>query len=332
VSHPARPTILVVTASAPGRVDPHVAMVTPLLEAAGARVRLLEADRYPDGFPLTVDVDAGDVRAVDSASEAFAFSELDAVWIRDVAVAAYLPGDLAPEHHAACTVLAEAALGAALEMLPERVFVLDRLHTMQACPRKARLLQLARQSGLVTPRTLVTNDPDAARAFARSCEGGAIVKMISSAHVLVGDRDVIYTRAFDPDEDTAGLAISPMLFQERVPKSLELRVTVVGRRMFTASIDARGSSLGADDWRQDRALDARFQPYALPPEVEAALTRLIDQLGLNFATADFIVTPAGDVVFLEINTISGYAFAERAGLPISAAIADLLLGRAPRRG
>jgi glutathione synthase/RimK-type ligase-like ATP-grasp enzyme len=156
--------------------------------------------------------------------------------------------------------------------------------------------------------------------------------MIASAHVTVDDEDVVYTRRFDPDEDLDGLALSPMLFQERVPKSVELRVTVVGRRMFTASIDARGSSLGADDWRQDRALQAQFRPYALPPDIEAALSRLIDQLALNFATADFIVTPAGRVVFLEVNTISGYAFAERAGLPISAAIADLLLGRAARRG
>jgi glutathione synthase/RimK-type ligase-like ATP-grasp enzyme len=55
-------------------------------------------------------------------------------------------------------------------------------------------------------------------------------------------------------------------------------------------------------------------------------------LRLDFATVDLILTPDGRYVFLEVNTVSFFSFVEKAtGLPISGAVADLLLGRsAPR--
>ena len=77
-----------------------------------------------------------------------------------------------------------------------------------------------------------------------------------------------------------------------------------------------------------------FQRDVLPRSLEARLLRLLDRLGLNFATVDLIVTPEDRHVFLEVNAISYFGFIERStGLPISDALADLLVGRAqPRIG
>ena len=46
-----------------------------------------------------------------------------------------------------------------------------------------------------------------------------------------------------------------------------------------------------DEWR----------PYDLPPEAEAPLLALMDFYGLNYGAADFILTPDGRHVFLELN-------------------------------
>ena len=129
------------------------------------------------------------------------------------------------------------------------------------------------------------------------------------------------------------LRFCPMIFQEFVPKALELRITVVGTQVFVAAVDSSVSPSGADDWREDTELWEKFKPFDRCPEaILDRLLAMLTRLGLNFATVDIILTPSGRYVFLEFNTISGFAFIEKAtGFPISAAIADLLLGLTPCR-
>jgi hypothetical protein len=53
---------------------------------------------------------------------------------------------------------------------------------------------------------------------------------------------------------------------------------------------------------------------------------------LNYGAIDIILTTGGRHVFLELNPAGEFFWLERApGLPISEAIADLLLGHSPRR-
>jgi glutathione synthase/RimK-type ligase-like ATP-grasp enzyme len=75
-----------------------------------------------------------------------------------------------------------------------------------------------------------------------------------------------------------------------------------------------------------------WQPYELPREVEEKILRLMDYFVLNYGAIDIIVTPDGRHVFLEINPVGKFFWLERCpGLPISDAIADVLLGLAQRR-
>jgi hypothetical protein len=115
---------------------------------------------------------------------------------------------------------------------------------------------------------------------------------------------------------------------------LELRVTIVGDQVLTAAINSQASERAAHDWRRDgvQLLNA-WQPYELPSETEAKLLRVMDYFNLNYGAADFIVTPEGRHVFLEVNPGGEFFWLERCpGLPISSAIADVLLGRSNRRG
>lgn len=64
----------------------------------------------------------------------------------------------------------------------------------------------------------------------------------------------------------------------------------------------------------------------------ARLVALLDRFGLDFATLDVVLTRDGRWVLLEVNTTSFFDHVEVcAGLPISGAVADLLLGLAPSR-
>lgn len=58
----------------------------------------------------------------------------------------------------------------------------------------------------------------------------------------------------------------------------------------------------------------------------------MDRFGLNYGVIDMTVTPDDRLVFLELNPVRECFWLEHApGLPISAAIADVLLDRAQRR-
>ena len=58
----------------------------------------------------------------------------------------------------------------------------------------------------------------------------------------------------------------------------------------------------------------------------------MDYFSLNYGAIDIILTPDGRHVFLELNPSGEFFWLERTpGLPISDAIADLLLGHSMRR-
>lgn len=115
------------------------------------------------------------------------------------------------------------------------------------------------------------------------------------------------------------------MLQEWVPKSCEVRLTAVGRRMFPVAIHA-GSPAAAVDWRADHG-SLGYEPIDVPDGIEAGVRRFMDHYGLNFGAFDFAVTPDGRWVFFECNPAGQWQFiAAATGLPIASAHAELLRG------
>ncbi len=307
--------------------DPCVAVVKAELETRGQEVVLFETGRFPAHTSLSLDpfrspllIDPN--RAVD-------LSTVRAVWNRHLDVGLTGLDALRDDHRAAVRAEASHTLHAVLESL--NVFQLDPQSALAATPSSTTQLRLARSYGFDVPRTLISNDPEQVRSWAPTFESEVIVKMVDSAAVGFDGGDgfePFYAKALSSAElmDLEGLEWCPMVFQEQIPKKLELRVTVVGNQAFAAAVDSTRSSSGATDWRRDRRLALKFRPYDLPGSIEEAVLRLTRRLGLQFATLDIILTPDDRFVFLEANTVSYYDFVEDAtGLPISRSIAELLI-------
>lgn len=65
--------------------------------------------------------------------------------------------------------------------------------------------------------------------------------------------------------------------------------------------------------------------HNLSPDIEAKIQALMKEFGLIYGAFDFIVTPDGRHVFLEVNPAGHYMWIEsKLGLPITAALADVL--------
>jgi len=194
---------------------------------------------------------------------------------------------------------------------------------------KLRVLRVAHALGFEIPDTLVTNSPSAFLEFYRRHEGQIVSKLLGRSPVNSADsRYVRYTEVVETWEasEPASVSLCPVIFQENVSKDVELRVTLVGSRIFAASIASQRTSHTRTDWRRYDHRNTPVVPFELPTEIGERLLRLREELMLRFATIDLILRPDGRVVFLEVNPNGQYLWIEDStGLPISAAVADELL-------
>jgi MvdD family ATP-grasp ribosomal peptide maturase len=309
-----------------------IARVAEAVARKGGHTIRFDTDRYPTDVRLTAYYDAGNDERLTLTNEhgEFDLREVTAIWHRRLNFGAHLPATLDKQlRHAS---LGEASAAAHGMLASLKAFRMDHLHHIRHAENKQLQLQVARELGLEIPRTLTTNDPAAVRAFAQSCEGGMVTKMLSSFAVYdEGKELVVFTNPVKPEDlaDLSGLRLCPATFQELLPKSLEIRATVVGHRIMSAAVDSQVSIRATHDWRRDglRILQD-WRHYQLPLDVEEKILRLMDYFSLNYGAIDIILTPDDRHVFLELNPCGEFFWLERTpGLPISDAIADLLLGR-----
>jgi len=116
------------------------------------------------------------------------------------------------------------------------------------------------------------------------------------------------------------------VFQEYIPKALELRISIVGHQVFAAAIYSQMTERTKHDWRRYDLEKTPHAVYILPAGVERACIDIVQHYGLAFAAIDMVVTPQGDFVFLELNPNGQWLWIERlTGQPISDAIADMLV-------
>ena len=120
--------------------------------------------------------------------------------------------------------------------------------------------------------------------------------------------------------------VAPLVIQEYVPKSLEVRATVVGSQVFAAAIHSQQSQRARHDWRHYDFDKTPHEAHTLPEGVSSLCIQLVQSLSLNFGAIDLVLTPDGRYVFLEINPSGQWLWIEElTDLPIGDAIADCLL-------
>ncbi len=194
---------------------------------------------------------------------------------------------------------------------------------------KALQLAVADEVGLRVPPTVVTNDFDTAVDF---MSGGATVgKAFHTGFLDEADGEagrVIFTTRLDrgnrPTRES--LSIAPVILQREIVKAYDVRVTVVGRRMFAATINSQINADTIVDWRRGSYPDLPHACHELPEEVASRCVSLVRLLGLRFAAIDLVLDRAGEYWFLEANPNGQWAWIEsRTGLPIASAIVDELI-------
>ncbi len=192
-------------------------------------------------------------------------------------------------------------------------------------------LNLAKKLGLSMPETIITNEPEKARAFYDKHNGNIVYKLLTEVSNLSLPKyefphgiPTLPVRLSDLDH--FGQVIhSPHLFQQRIKKQSDLRVTVIGQRIFGIKIDSQ-SGKGALDWRNDYSVPMSI--WKVPDEVASKCLLLTQMLGLNFGAIDFCLDQDNEPVFLEINPAGQFLWIEtRTELKLGLEMALLLGGK-----
>ncbi len=213
----------------------------------------------------------------------------------------------------------------------QQAFAVNEQRHAMAAENKILQLHVARQVGLSVPPTLVSNDPQRIRHFLWAHQrSGTIFKSFKPVTWESSDRiAVLYTSKVDigalPEDEV--LRMSPSIFQAYVPKAYELRVTCMGDELIAAKLDSQATRDGRVDWRMDAHGGMRITPHQLPQAVAQQCRALLRRLGLVFGCMDFIVSPAGDYVFLEVNQMGQFLWVEEvcADIPLLQTFCDFLI-------
>ncbi|NEO38097.1 MAG: MvdC family ATP-grasp ribosomal peptide maturase [Moorea sp. SIOASIH] len=302
--------------------------VAEALSKKGARPFRFDTDKFPLDVQLRAKFDQSQSSyRLKYGAEVISSEDVKAVWMRRI-WQPNLGENLDPQFQESCIRESSATLSGLWDSL-RGVRWIDDLAKAGAANNKQRQLRVASEVGLVIPKTLITNDPEAVREFFQQVKGKMVTKLLKAlSYSMEYTPFFLYTSIVKEDDllDAESLRYCPMVFQEQIPKQLELRVIYVQGKVFVGALDASIYEKSTVDWRRPNTDVGAWQHHELPDEIVARIKALMDNFGLLYGALDFIVTPSGDYVFLEVNPGGEWGMLERdLELPISNAIAEALI-------
>jgi glutathione synthase/RimK-type ligase-like ATP-grasp enzyme len=296
--------------------DLHATAATLYLERMGHKVvRWFGAD-FPEVSSISIapaDRSSSFISLGESGSMA-RLSEIDVFWNRRHSEPVIQRPLVDSDHELAMRESSLASRGM-FSALSDSVFTVNHVQHARYAENKLIQLMRAQAVGFRVPKTLMSNDPRAIKEFIRaSASTGAIYKAYKPAMWKTSQDGIAIAFTSEVTIDTlpsdAVLRLTPGIYQERLDKSFEVRVTCMGNHVVAVKLDSQAVADASMDWRGVSPHELKIQPIQLPREVESRCVGLLKSLNLLFGCIDLICTPGGEYVFLEINQMGQFLWIE----------------------
>lgn len=204
---------------------------------------------------------------------------------------------------------------------------LNSIPAIRKAENKPYQLLIAKELGFDTPSSLITNSPRKAMAFFEKLNGQCIIKPLRHGLIQEGlEERIVFTSKVTLDEtNNERIASCPVYLQKHIQKKADIRVTVVGEKVFAAMIDSQQSEESQVDWRRS-VQSPKHSKIDLPLEINNKCVALVKRMNLQFGAIDFVLDKNSAYIFLEINPNGQWAWIERQlGYPIAKTITQILL-------
>jgi hypothetical protein len=263
--------------------------------------------------------------------ESFASDAISAVYFRQPRTP-HISNEIAPSDRAFAARELKEVLRGLWRVIPARLW-LNHPRNLWLASNKIEQLHLARDFGLSVPETCITNSRSSVREFYDRHEGQIICKAVKNGF---SHADNIVTMATtkrveaDFIERFDEYAMLPMIYQREIIKNCDVRVTIVGDKIYATAIYSQEHADTEVDWRvwDVSNLDLRHEPITLPVDIAEGCRKITAHFGLRYAAIDLVLGQDGRWYFLELNPNGQWAWIEKkAGYPIRDAIIECLQGR-----
>jgi glutathione synthase/RimK-type ligase-like ATP-grasp enzyme len=306
--------------------DAHLPPLLTELALRGRDVQVFNPAAFPNSAVVTVDSTASGPRALIAwGQQTIDLSAIGSVWYRR-------PGKFDLPHELLAGE-ADWLRGECASLIDGIYATTDALwvsdpHSLRRADLKLLQLRIAQRLGFRIPDYTVTNDPGRAKAFLADHSAGVIVKGLSVPTILVDGRSgMLYTHLVtrEDEEQLESVRYAPTFLQSLIPKARDIRVTIIGEKLFAVAIESMTVAAARIDFRSAEIMDLPHRPITLPQPVTDACHAIVRELGLRFGAVDLLETPEGEYVFLEINPNGQWYWIEAmTGQPMASAMADLL--------
>lgn len=179
-------------------------------------------------------------------------------------------------------------------------------------------LYAASKCGFAVPKTCVSND---SFEIQNQFPEVAAIKSLDTVLVRDGDESLFtYTNVSNTSTICAETTRhAPMIAQKLLRNKIDLRVTVVGDKLFGVRVLAYGEGIEGD-WRLVEDDTIQYEDVELSENLHLMCLELLKKLGLSFGAID-LVESHDQMYFIEVNPTGEWGWLNGASRPIAAAIA-----------
>ncbi len=208
----------------------------------------------------------------------------------------------------------------------ENKFWISKPNNIRIAENKILQLQVAKDIGFQIPVSLLSNSKKNEIAFTN--KHNSIIKPIKSGVVYEDDKNInlIYTAPINKKDLLNNNSKFPAYLQEAISPKTDVRVTVVGNKVFAAKIIY--DNLNKIDWREIDSKNIKYEEYVLPENITNKCIQIVQKFNLMFGAIDLAINKNEKYIFFEINPNGQWAWLEKnLGQNISEEIVNLLMNR-----
>ncbi len=234
-----------------------------------------------------------------------------------------------PEVNLFCEQQANAVLRGLYFCLHDTAIWINPLPSIHRARIKLQQLTTAKALGFDVPETLVTNNPQEALLFFDVHELICNKSLDEPNFYLDGKLYPYLTRLIrsrsEIEDAFDAIKICPTLFQQYIAKLFDVRVVVVGYKIFAFEIHSQTHELSKIDFRGKSPENMIHRPHILPDYITELILEFMKRQQLVYSAFDFVYAEDKRYYFLENNCNGQWLWLElMTDVRISDALMDIL--------